>query len=348
MMTTLLTFMRRERLYILIAVFAAIVGCVSLLPDGKGGRKEMGKASASGFESGYLADRERVEKLFSERKDLAAVFGYTSLGILFIFFLGLIVNAMLVLNRMGGGSLNLATYAVGKVEWGAWDTAKVVILFFFFGDILVIAEAFLSKSYNIFSNDHFRMVLNSFLLDAITVVLILYFTVGVHRSKLAKLGISLKNFWKNVFIGIMGYIALVPALMLILAVTAVIMNIFKYVPEKQVVVDIFFKEENKTFLFLMGIFAGVVGPMIEELFFRGFAYSALRKRVGVFAAAFMTAGAFAALHAYAVGFLPIFAIGLMLTCLYEKTGTLVAPIAAHIAHNTAMVGMVFLLKQLKA
>ena len=57
--------------------------------------------------------------------------------------------------------------------------------------------------------------------------------------------------------------------------------------------------------------------------------------------------AFAALHAHPVGFLPIMLIGAVLAYLYEKTGTLVAPITAHIVHNLCMVGFVFLLKQMK-
>jgi membrane protease YdiL (CAAX protease family) len=47
-----------------------------------------------------------------------------------------------------------------------------------------------------------------------------------------------------------------------------------------------------------------------------------------------------------VGFLPIMALGLLLTYLYEKTGSLVSSMAVHIMHNVAMVILVFLARNI--
>jgi membrane protease YdiL (CAAX protease family) len=119
-----------------------------------------------------------------------------------------------------------------------------------------------------------------------------------------------------------------------------------YVPEKQAVVELFLKEKDARFLFYTSMFAAVVGPIIEELFFRGFMYSAFKKHIGVIGAMLITAVMFAALHAHAVGFVPIVVLGLLLAYLYEKTGTLVSSITVHVIHNVAMVLLVFLVKQL--
>jgi membrane protease YdiL (CAAX protease family) len=54
---------------------------------------------------------------------------------------------------------------------------------------------------------------------------------------------------------------------------------------------------------------------------------------------------FAALHSNVVGFLPIMVIGITLTYLYERTGTLVSSITLHIIHNLNMVFLVFMVKQ---
>jgi len=43
---------------------------------------------------------------------------------------------------------------------------------------------------------------------------------------------------------------------------------------------------------------------------------------------------FALIHWNAYVFLQIFVLGLMLAYLFEKTGSLVAPITVHICHNT--------------
>jgi uncharacterized protein len=74
----------------------------------------------------------------------------------------------------------------------------------------------------------------------------------------------------------------------------------------------------------------------------------LKKTIGVFWAALFTSCVFSVLHAHVVGFLPIMALGLLLIYIYEKTGTLVAPITVHIMHNAGMVFLVFLIKQLQA
>jgi membrane protease YdiL (CAAX protease family) len=190
------------------------------------------------------------------------------------------------------------------------------------------------------------MVANSSALDILTVVFILYFTPGRYRERLASLGVMVKNFTRNVFYGIVGYLAVVPVLAIILAVTALLISLFKYVPEKQPVVELFMKEKNTMFLFYTSLFTAIVGPFIEELFFRGFMYNALKKFTGIFWATMLTAAVFAALHTNVIGFFPILALGIVLAYLYEKTGSLVSSITVHMIHNLSMVMFIFLVKQL--
>jgi membrane protease YdiL (CAAX protease family) len=132
----------------------------------------------------------------------------------------------------------------------------------------------------------------------------------------------------------------------VLALIAFLANMIKYVPEKQPVVELFLKEKNAPFLIYTSLFAAIVGPMIEELFFRGFMYNAFKKRIGIFWAMVITAATFATLHSHVVGFLPIMVLGMLLAYMYEKTGTLVSSITVHMVHNLSMVFLVFLVKQL--
>ncbi len=206
----------------------------------------------------------------------------------------------------------------------------------------------LSKSFHFMKNDNLRMILNSSVLDALTIVFILYLTVGQYKERLASLGLSLKNFGRNVYYGIIGYLAAVPVLVGTLVIIAVIIHITKYVPEKQPVVELFLKEENTAFLAYTTIFAAGLGPVVEELFFRGFLYGALKKNIGIFWSVLITAALFAALHTNIVGFLPIMVLGVVLAYIYEKTGTLIPSITVHVIHNFSMVLFVFLVKQLKA
>lgn len=108
------------------------------------------------------------------------------------------------------------------------------------------------------------------------------------------------------------------------------------------------EEKRSRVLLFLTIFVSVFGPLVEEMFFRGFMYSAIKKRMGVLAAAFLSAAVFSLLHANIVGFLPIMALGVLLAYLYETTGSLVASMTVHILHNSAIICFVFFIKQLLA
>ena len=105
------------------------------------------------------------------------------------------------------------------------------------------------------------------------------------------------------------------------------------------------EERSKVLLFLT-IFVSVFGPIVEEMFFRGFVYPAIKKRLGVLTAALLSAAIFSLLHSNIVGFLPIMALGVLLAYLYETTGSLVSSITVHIIHNSIIVSFILFIKEL--
>ncbi|MCL4393335.1 MAG: CPBP family intramembrane metalloprotease [Chloroflexi bacterium] len=90
--------------------------------------------------------------------------------------------------------------------------------------------------------------------------------------------------------------------------------------------------------------AAVIAPIAEELFFRGFLYGGLRKRVGVPAAMAVSTLLFTALHFTLDQFIPIFVLGLFLAWLYEKSGSLFPGIMLHSANNAISLILFALLK----
>lgn len=82
------------------------------------------------------------------------------------------------------------------------------------------------------------------------------------------------------------------------------------------------------------LLAGVVGPVIEELVFRGLLFRLWAARWGWFAAMLMTSVLFGLYHA---NFLPAFVGGLIYVAIYQATGTLRASILAHGAFNVSTV-----------
>lgn len=344
-MNNLVGFIQRERLYILVLIFVLLFNVIVLSHDTDKGKikQPVAGSTAKTFET-QEARKHEMESLFAKNGYLLIIFGLVSLLILSITLLGLVMD-IIILPAILSGKFNIRSLSPPRAKWKIWDVCKVAILFLFFGYIMIISEAFLSRAFPVFKADNFRMMVNSSILDILAVVLIIYFTVMQYKEPLTALGVSARNLLKNIFYGIAGYIALIPVLVLILVAITVIINVTRYVPERQPVVDLFLKEKGTAFLTYSSLFAAIIGPVIEELFFRGFLYGALKKYIGIFWAMFATACLFAALHAHIVGFFPIMALGILLAYLYEKTGTLVSSITVHIVHNLSMVLLLFLVKR---
>lgn len=352
-MSKVSVFLKRERLYILILVFVAIMTLTLSVASQDKAKHRSGTAGAGSSVPSQAAaaanpanDRAAVEKVLSGNRYLAVIVTMVTLIVTAVFLMGIVIDIIFLSglhNLKASGASSCTGY---RVSWGMWDVSKVAVLYLFFGYMMLISEAFLMGAVPVFKNDNFRMMLNSSVMDILIVFFILEFSVVQYKDKLEALGISAKDFFRNVRYGIAAYIAIVPVLIGLVALIAAAVSAIKYVPQKQPVVDLFLKERNTTFLLYTSLFAAIAGPMVEELFFRGFFYNAAKKRVGIFWATIVTASVFALLHAHLVGFLPILALGILLAYVYEKTGSLVSSVTVHMVHNLAMVFLVFLVKQI--
>ncbi len=93
-------------------------------------------------------------------------------------------------------------------------------------------------------------------------------------------------------------------------------------------------------LIVAGSMVIAVAPVVEEFFFRGFFYRALRNRMSIAAAALIDGGLFGIIHfsgGGADGLLilpPLAVLGVLFCLVYERTGTLLAPIGMHAFNNT--------------
>jgi len=78
-------------------------------------------------------------------------------------------------------------------------------------------------------------------------------------------------------------------------------------------------------------------PFFEELLFRGLLYGTLRARLAWPLAASGSAVVFALAHGYgAAGFFSVFLSGVLWAWVYERTGSLLPPILAHVINNAAV------------
>lgn len=92
-------------------------------------------------------------------------------------------------------------------------------------------------------------------------------------------------------------------------------------------------------LVLMAVAAVIAAPVCEEIVFRGYFYPVLKRFGGMWPAAICSALVFASAHGSLTALLPLFIFGGVLVFVYEKTGSIWAPMAVHCCFNGATVAV---------
>ncbi|MBI1882971.1 MAG: CPBP family intramembrane metalloprotease [Chlamydiae bacterium] len=145
--------------------------------------------------------------------------------------------------------------------------------------------------------------------------------------------------------GVLAYCGALPPLVGVGLATQFLGRIWKIPLKPQVPLQILQGETSIAAWAVMGFVIVILVPFLEEIFFRGFLYALLRKSFGMGKAMVLNSLLFSSLHFSFLAFLPIFCIGLFLAYLYEKTGSLFAPMVFHALNNTvAVLLVVFLMK----
>ena len=101
---------------------------------------------------------------------------------------------------------------------------------------------------------------------------------------------------------------------------------------------------DPTVFILMGVVACIGAPLSEEVVFRGYIYTAVKRMAGLPVAVILSGLLFGAVHMSLVALLPLTVLGIILALSYEYTGSLWAPIAIHFCFNAATVAVQTLLK----
>ncbi len=300
---------------------------------------------------------KKIEEKIRSNPPLYLLYLSANLLIVFIFLSGLAVNGYFIAGRFKGRNIIQKTCDAIPPAWTIGDIFKILILavsfsyafFIVFGFLIGIVEGFTGTKFTFFENENFRMVFDTIILDVAVFLVIFWFLRNVYKKKIASLGFGRGNIYKNIFYGIAGYVGVIPVILILGVLIYIILNIYEIKPPPQPIVGLFLAEENLPLIFISSIIAAVFGPVMEEIFFRGVMYNAVKKKTGVFWAVFITSVLFSFLHTHAmtyflVGFVPITILGMALAYLYEKTGSLIPSITLHVLNNLGSVFMVFLFK----
>jgi membrane protease YdiL (CAAX protease family) len=290
--------------------------------------------------------QEDLLKNIDQDRAFSRTLGLTFFSAILLFFLGIYLS-LRFFKQLAQGKVVFFSKEVAPVNWTMSDVFRAVIIIFFFINLLAVVEfVFLHiLGGSVFSLVS-RLLFKSFMVDIFAAGTVLYFAAGKYAASFRVLGLNLDEAYRNVLYGISHYIGLSPYLTVVILFSLFLANLFRYEPQPVAVFAIFFQPQSKPLLILLTIFIVLIGPVVEEIFFRGFCYPALRKKTGPLKAALGVSLIFAWLHMNIIGFLPIFLLGLLLVYLYEKTNSLVASMTVHIIHNSAILYLVFLYRYL--
>jgi membrane protease YdiL (CAAX protease family) len=196
------------------------------------------------------------------------------------------------------------------------------------------------------TDEHRWLALSMLVLHACVVFAILAFAVGKNRSVARTLGFSGRQLGPSLVAAARGYVAVFPWLFVLLIATVEAFRALGIRPPVEPIQELIFQEEDPGVLALTVLLACLVGPAAEELFFRGVLYPAIRQRTSRLIGLLVSGAAFSLIHTNPLGFLPIFLIGCLLADLYERTGSLAAPLAVHIVHNAFLLSLALLVRRL--
>lgn len=148
-------------------------------------------------------------------------------------------------------------------------------------------------------------------------------------------GSSANWFWIGLRQGVLLFIG-------VTIISVLLVPLYPFEIKPQAVTEIFSDASTWQQMLLIISMVSVLAPVSEELYFRGFLYPALKKRIGRIPAVIIANSFFGILHFDLLRFIPITLGGIWLTFLYERTGTIYTPIIAHAVWNGLMIGLVFL------
>lgn len=245
--------------------------------------------------------------------------------------------AGLILNLAGLIRKNWRVFAPGfppRVEWGIWPVVKVLVYFIFLLFFFQILQSVIMKELKgeVSSSSPSLLIFNAIFQDLLIIILVCGFLRKFNFSR-SVFPINLHHPYPSFRQGIRGYVFFFPVLISLILISYIASRLLGRGFDSHPLVEPLIASDNP--FLLAGLFAIAIGlaPLVEEIFFRGFLYPALKKKTSVPVAILLSATLFSTLHFSVSGWLPILGLGALLAYSYEKTGNLLVPIIIHALHN---------------
>ena len=119
----------------------------------------------------------------------------------------------------------------------------------------------------------------------------------------------------------------------VLQISQIVFDLLHLSHPEQESVEVFKQVTRRSQIVDFLIQAVLIAPLVEELFFRGFLLTYLKKHLTTWGAILISAALFAVAHQNLDSMLPLWVLGIVLGVAYEHTGSLLLPMGIHACFN---------------
>lgn len=221
------------------------------------------------------------------------------------------------------------------VPWGVGDVAQALGFLILVAIVILtpalVAAALIADAPEGITDDPEALAIvlgANLVLEAALIGVAVLFTVGRHGSSLSDLGFRLPRrggFWLPIGVFFAAYAIIGIYFGIIAAAGLEELQPESTIPDTAL--------ESPLVLPIVAVLALVFAPVMEETFFRGFVFGALRSRWGAVWAAIASGLLFALLHFNPGSIIPFTLIGVLFAWAYLYSGSLFAAVAAHFLFN---------------
>ncbi|MDD5071057.1 MAG: type II CAAX endopeptidase family protein [Candidatus Omnitrophica bacterium] len=145
--------------------------------------------------------------------------------------------------------------------------------------------------------------------------------------------IKLQTNKKTIFNLIKLYTAIIPVILVSFFINAWILNLINTESTINPAIEIMLILKDNQYMTVLFFLVVFIGPIAEELLFRGILYNHLRRKNSYLFSAIISSLIFSLIHRIPINILPLFVISLSISYVYEKTHNLSSAIIFHSLHN---------------
>ncbi len=225
--------------------------------------------------------------------------------------------------------------------WSGWDVVMILVVailgIFIFGTLIGVALMATHHRVPAASPAMLRVMLLAQLLSYMVVLLFMRELVVRHYHR--RFAEAVRWHWPHEHRWL-AYLLGGMALAVVVQLISVLLPIPKTLP-----IDRYF--QNRSAAYIMSLFGVSMAPLVEELFFRGFLYPVLARRLGIAVGVVLTAFGFALVHASQLGsawapLLILFMVGLVFTVVRVVTRNVAPGFLMHVGYNFMLFAMLYI------